>query len=85
MLMVALVAIMLLLTLLDAVTRNARLRAFERLHGTQKLTKKRRGEPATTCIVIESIMMAFCATHLPAASESCATCVRNRMQHLPRP
>ncbi|WIA38212.1 hypothetical protein OEZ86_001557 [Tetradesmus obliquus] len=57
MLMVALVSIMLLLTLLDAVTRNARLRAFERLHGTQKLTRKRRDAKVVNH-AIESIMMA---------------------------
>jgi carbon starvation protein CstA len=43
MLMVALVVTMLLLTLLDAVTRNARLRAFERSHGSKALSKKRKG------------------------------------------
>jgi carbon starvation protein CstA len=44
MLMVALVATMLLLTLLDAVTRNARLHAFERLHGSKNGPKKRKGK-----------------------------------------
>jgi hypothetical protein len=47
MLMVALVATMLLLTLLDSVTRNARLRAFERLHGSKGLSKKRKGAAVT--------------------------------------
>jgi hypothetical protein len=54
MLMVALVCIMLLLTLLDAVTRNARLRAFERLHGDKQLSKKRRGEAGLTAVLFAS-------------------------------
>ncbi|KAF6263090.1 hypothetical protein COO60DRAFT_537106 [Scenedesmus sp. NREL 46B-D3] len=57
MLLVALVATMLLLTLLDAVTRNARLRAFERVHGAQQHPKKRRDAKIMNH-AIESIMMA---------------------------
>eukprot|EP00882_Tetradesmus_deserticola_P022192 GHRQ01024084.1.p1 GENE.GHRQ01024084.1~~GHRQ01024084.1.p1 ORF type:complete len:364 (+),score=196.80 GHRQ01024084.1:126-1094(+) len=56
-LMGALLATMLLLTLLDSVTRNARLRAFERLHGAQHTSKKRRDGKAMNH-AIEAIMMA---------------------------